>query len=469
MMRPLGGGPASVPPYGGDQTVVQVVDVSQPAAMRVVATLHLDGGYVAARQIDGVARLVVRRGGPAVDFTYPRDGSPAAADAAIAANRRAIAAAPVTRWIPRYRLESSGGTAEGALSSCADTYRPALFSGFGTVTVVTIDPRNPTPRGGSTVVGGADIVYAAQRNLYVTSQRWPAPLAAAPESMVPLPDQTQIHAFDITGRSARYTASGVVAGTLLNEFSMSEWDGYLRVASMSGPIVEPPAPSTSQSLVTVLWQHGSTLVPVGRLAGLGAGQRLYAVRFIGALGYVVTFRQIDPLYVLDLSDPRLPRVSGELHVPGFSSYLHPVGGGLLLGVGETVDANSRPDGTKASLFDVSNPSHPRDLTDLSLGGPNFQTQFDHHAFLWWGPERLAVLPLQSYSPEGGDSFNGAVVLKVDGTLREVKRLAQPSGHQGSYPITRSLVARGQLFTVSDAGVMSSDLGSLDERAWLPFQ
>jgi uncharacterized secreted protein with C-terminal beta-propeller domain len=477
MMRPVnpGGGPGVVP-GGGDRTLVQIVDVSNPAAMRVVSTLRLDGNFVAARQIDGVARIVIQRSSPGIGFTYPQDSSKAALDDALSTNRNAVLHAAVAQWIPRYRLEAPGMSKKGALSSCAETYRPAIFSGFATVTVVTVDPTNPVPRAGSTVVGGGSTVYASRSNLYVTSQRLPAPIPLAlnrPADIVPIADQTQIHEFDITGPSAAYVASGVVGGTLLNQFSMSEFGGNLRVATTSGPVSEIPSQSISESSITVLAPRGSTLTRIGHLAGLGVGQRINAVRFIGAVAYVVTFRQIDPLYTIDLSNPRLPRVAGQLHIPGFSSYLHPIGNGLLLGVGEEVDAHARPIGTKVSLFDVSDIAHPRQVQKLSIGGPNFQSEFDHHAFLWWAPSQLAVLPLQTYStqPDGkGETFNGAVTLEVEGStnMRQLRRLTQPGNAQQMLPIIRSLVASGLLFTVSDAGLMASDLGSLNQRAWLPF-
>jgi uncharacterized secreted protein with C-terminal beta-propeller domain len=454
-------------------TSIEVVDVSNPASMRVLDTLHIDGDYVDARQIDGIPRVVVRRANPVIPFTYPQDGRPETATKSLEANRQAVARAGVAQWIPLYTLTAGGKSSSGAVSSCADTYRPTAFSGFGTVSVVTVDPRDPRPRGGSTVIGGATTIYASRTNLYVTSQQVPLPAPGLDgPAIAPVPAQTEIHQFDIGGRTAVYRASGVIAGTLVDQFSMSELDGRLRVATTTGIASEFAGQSTSRSSVTVLERRGSTLFPVGVLTGLGADQRIYAVRFVGNIAYVVTFRQIDPLYTIDLSNPRLPRVAGQLHIPGFSSYLHPIGGGLLLGVGEQVDASARPIGTKISLFDVSDITHPRELQNLSLGGPNFQTNFDHHAFLWWAPLRMAVLPLQTYAmqPNGQDyAFNGAVTLRVSAAgMHELKRLTQPTSPQQMLPITRSLVADRMLFTLSDAGLMASDLHSLDQRAWLPF-
>jgi hypothetical protein len=472
MMR--GGAVGAAEPYqpGGPQTVVQVVDVSNLSAMRVVSTLRIDGRYIDARQIDGLARLVVQRPNPAIPFVSPQDATPSAANAALAANRRAVTRATTAQWIPTYQLTSGATTTQGPVSSCADTYRPVVFSGFGSVTVVTVDPRHSAPHEGSTVIGSGGTVYASRSSMYITSQRLPMPAPMPinrPADIAPVPDATQIHKFDITSPAAVYEASGVVDGTVLNQFSMSEYNGDLRIATTAGPVSELPAQDASASAVTVLEQRGSALIQVGRVAGLGAGQRIYAVRFIGPVAYVVTFRQIDPLYTIDLRNPRLPRVVGALHIPGFSAYLHPIGDTRLLGIGDSVDANARPVSMKASLFDVSDLAHPKVVQDLKLAGPSFG-QFDHHGFLWWAPRDLAVIPVQDFNVEGGDGapFAGAVVIQIGSTMRILKTLSHPSGSQNVLPITRSLVAGDLLFTVSDGGVMANDLGSLAERAWLPF-
>src|ERR1019366_6349325 len=166
--------------------------------------------------------------------------------------------------------------------------------------------------------------------------------------------------------------------------------------------------------VTVLRSSGPALVPVGQVSGLGAGQQIYSVRFVADVGYVVTFRQVDPLYTVDLSDPSAPRVAGQLELEGYSSYLHPLGNGLLLGVGQDVGANNEPSGSELELFDVSDPSSPTRVQKMALGlGSSSQVLYDHHAFLFWPPKNLAVLPLATYPvystpPSAGSSGSVSV-------------------------------------------------------------
>ncbi len=172
---------------------------------------------------------------------------------------------------------------------------------------------------------------------------------------------TEIHRFDVSDPDeTAYTGSGAVDGYMLSQWSMSEHEGILRVASTTSPPFDPTGEQQgeSESYVTALATTGEKLTRVGRVGGLGRTEQIYAVRFMGDVGYVVTFRQTDPLYTLDLSDPTEPRVVGELKIPGYSAYLHPVGEGLLLGVGQDADASGQTQGLQASLFDVSDPAEP---------------------------------------------------------------------------------------------------------------
>jgi hypothetical protein len=256
----------------------------------------------------------------------------------------------------------------------------------------------------------------------------------------------------------------------------------------------------------VLATRGGVLVPVGQVAGLGLGQQIYSVRFVGDTGYVVTFHQVDPLYTIDLSSPIAPRVAGQLELQGYSAYLHPVGNGLLLGIGQDVgSANNEPAGTQLELFDVSKASAPKLLARTTVGtGSSSQVQYDHHAFLFWPPTNLAVLPVQIYpvysgpqpAPAGGQTgasqgsatastgsatasqgsttssnpgFTGAIGFRVDRSgIAEVGRISHDATNGYTPAIRRSIVIGDALFTVSDGGVMASRLDTLAREAFVPF-
>ena len=475
--------PTYYPPTS--RAAVTIVDVSRPSEPRTLHTVEVDGDLVAGRMVDGVVRLVMHTYPTALAFSYPRDGSTAERDRALAHNRDVVSRSQLSSWVPRFdRVDvasSQPRTTSGIAVSCDRSYEPAQFAGFGTLSVVTLDPADPTPRQGTSVMADAGTVYASRSNLFVATHRWGDPVAVdgggstspmIPPSPSPL---THLHQFDISDAAgARYLASGSVRGTVLNQFSMSEHEGVLRVATTDGS-------NGGESFVTTLSRSGSVLGMMGQVGGLGRGERIYATRFIGDLGYVVTFRQTDPLYVVDLRNPRAPRVAGELKIPGYSAYLHPISESLLIGIGQDATEEGRRTGVQVSLFDVSDPSRPVRLHQKAMGASGTEAEYDHHAFLWWPATKLAVIPLQSYGTDGS-SFAGAVGLRIDRSgITEIGRISHPTssspppsgsgapdraGYGG--PVRRSLVADGVLDTISDGGLLASDLGTLRSRTWVPF-
>jgi hypothetical protein len=322
---------------------------------------------------------------------------------------------------------------------------------------------------------------------------------------------TVIHEFSIAGSGpATYLASGEVRGHLLDDFSLSEHAGVLRVATTDGGMGPRGLAGASESFVTVLRQQGVDLVPVGQVGGLGHGEQIQAVRFVGDVGYVVTFRQTDPLYVIDLSDPAQPRARGELELLGFSAYLHPLGDGRLLGIGQDGSADGRRTGAQVALFDVSDLDHPRLVSKVALPQGWSAAEQDYHAFLWWAPARMAALPLQLYGGPDTQPFSGLVTYTVsDDQVAEKGRVThpmpavQPGGCGGpaasssampapqagattesmaapavepllcpgpidAGAISRSLVVGGTLYTLSAAGLKASSLADLSDLGFLPF-
>jgi hypothetical protein len=335
------------------------------------------------------------------------------------------------------------------------------------LTVLTIDMRKGLPAVDSdSLMTDAQTVYASRSNLYVATQRW----LEQPTTRAPLPAvTTAIHQFDTSEPDrTEYRATGVVTGFLLSQWSLSEYKGDLRVASTDEPVwFQGREARQSESFMTVLRRDGSALLPIGRVGNLGKGERIYAVRFIDDLGFLVTFRQVDPLYVIDLSPPTNPEVLGELKILGYSAYLHPVGDDLLLGVGQDATEEGRTRGTQLSLFDVSNPREPKRIAQRTLGdGSSSQVEYDHHAFLFWPPTRLTVLPLALYQGES-QPFVGAVGFRVAGGIAELGRVTHGSGEGAGY-INRSVVVGDRLFTISELGVKASSLDTLTEQAWVAF-
>ena len=219
----------------------------------------------------------------------------------------------------------------------------------------------------------------------------------------------------------------------------------------------------------VLRDNGDELETIGSVDGLGRGERIYAVRFIEDRGYVVTFRQVDPLYVIDLSDPRRPTVEGELKIHGYSAYLHPVSDDLLLGVGQDADHNGRVTGLQASLFDVADPQAPERTDQFTMGDASSELEWDHHAFLFNPADGLTVIPFQRWDDKGARA--GALVLEVTAAgIREIGIVSHNTKANRGWemPVRRSLLIDGRLVTVSEAGVMMSAADTLDTLDWVEF-
>jgi hypothetical protein len=371
----------------------------------------------------------------------------------------------------RVKDVAAGTVTTGPAVGCDAVSRPTRFAGTGMLTVLTLDvPGDLRVLDSDAVMSDGDLVYASATRLYIATPRWYDPSAATADA--PPRGSTLIHALD-TSDPARttYRASGVVSGWLLGQFSMSEQDGLLRVASTEEPDwwsgEDEPA---SESRVTVLGEEGGRLVRVGLVTGLGRGERIQAVRFIGDRGYVVTFRQVDPLHVIDLRDPSHPAVRGELKIPGFSSYLQPVGDDLLVGIGQAATAAGRTTGTQVSLFDVSDPANPRRIAQRELDSDWSEAESDHHALLWWPARRLLVVPVERWDATG-PAAAGAVGLDVAPAtgITPIARVRHPGAAQEYDPVRRALVVGDVLVTVSEGGVRTSDLGTLAPRGWLAFR
>jgi len=440
-------------PYGPTQATLTEIDVSDPDDPTVAHTLALDGAYLSARLVGDTARVVVSATNPAFPFVYPSTDAPEALAIAEEANRRLIEGSTIEDWLPTATLD--GEPTE--VIDCGAVEQPAEFSGFGFLTVLTVDLTEAldTPPATSVLADG-QTVYASAEHLYVATSRPPEPTedggTGDPDLVPPVEDyETALHQFAITGDgAATYVASGVVPGHLLNQFSMSEHEGRLRVATTEG--APWSATETSASRVTVLEPQGDALVEVGTVEDLGVTEQIYAVRFVGDTGYVVTFRQTDPLFVLDLADPTAPTLAGELEIPGYSSYLHPLDEGHLLGIGQDADAQGTTRGLQVSVFDVTDPAAPTRVDQVVLPSSSSAAEYDHHAFLYWAPTGQAVVPVD---------YSAALVLSVGPDhVDEAGRITTPDGQEAR----RNVVVGDHLLTVTPDHLLTTDLATLTPRA-----
>ena len=418
-----------ITPDGGSGPAAEIieVDLTDPFDLRVVTSLQVEGHYLSARAIDDHVRLALTNGPAALPWVYPRIAG-AEADAE-RSNRSLVESSTLADWLPDYRLTGPDGAVRtGPLLDCQRVHHPAEFAGFDMVSVLDLDLGAGLAAAADGITADAVGVLAAGQTVassfdrfYVATTTWLPPasgdasvdddrLVRAGEEFV-----TEIHAFAIApGVPTAYVASGTVPGTLLNQFSLDEHAGDLRVVHTDGTPWDPQ--DLTETFLTVLREDADRLVEIGKVGGLGRGEQLYSARLMGDVGFAVTFRQIDPFYVLDLSDPTNPRVVGELKIPGFSTYLHPVGDHHVLGLGQDALESGQVTGLKLSLFDVSDPSDPREVSVWTMPDANSPAEWDHRAFQMWGS--TAIVPVQSW----GEDFNGVVLFDVGEVVTEIGRL-----------------------------------------------
>ncbi len=420
-------------PNGTNITQLTEIDITTGD---VLNTLEFEGSYLSARDVDGTARIVLSaQTGNSFPFVFPSND--AARDSAEKANQDIIANSTIDQWLPNYRVTDGNGQVveSGPIVDCDRMHLPSGFSGFGTVAVLTIDLNEGLVVNDSlAVLTDGQTIYASPDTLAVASNRWPE---WDPETGNAIEDDstnvTSVHTFDITdSNETTYSASGAVRGFVLNQFSMSAHEGLLRIATTDTPPWNNGEQEDSESFVTVLGEEGGVLETIGQVGGLGEGEQIFSVRFIEDTAYVVTFRQVDPLYTVDLSDPATPTVLGELKIPGFSTYLHPVGEGRLLGIGQDADETGFQTGAQISSFDVADLADPTRTDQLGLGENSYSgIDWDKKAFTWWAPTNTAFVPISwwNYDEETQSEDNGAAVVVVtvaeDGTLVEQGRVEHP--------------------------------------------
>jgi hypothetical protein len=369
-------------PQGG-ATRALVLDISDPQAPRIEHDTTYDGHLLSARQYGDVVRLVVSTSEPAIDFVHPRRGR--TRREALAENRRLVRESDIWDWLPT--VESDG--ASSPLVDCVDVAHPDDSSGYGTVTVVGFTPDDAADRHTTAVTTSSDLVYSSTDRLYLGT----SPFGWWGRSETK-PPTTGVHAFALDGLDASYVASGEVPGQVRDRWSFSEYDGRLRVATALGRNPWNPR----ENGVVVLEERGPDLVEVGRVDRMGIREQIQSVRWFGDVAVVVTFRQVDPLYTLDLSDPNAPKVVGELKIPGFSSYLHPVGGDLVLGLGQDANRRGRTRGAQAAVFDLADLARPRRVDTEAFGRQTeFSAAWDPRSFTYLPDRRTALATLNDWS------------------------------------------------------------------------
>ena len=420
-----------------DTALIRIYDISNTASPTVYREAEFEGGLLTSRIKGGSLYLIINKW---LYFTNKDIVQP-------------------TDILPTY--SDSAADIKDKMINAQDIAICPLNNNNNIMTAAVIGINDKNPAKVETVYGSGNIVYMSDNSLYITYPEYrptndvkplpeiaqdtagegkavpPTENAVGGNTGAGAPDagntgsQTQVEPsakpsdaitstatssgettiilkFKVNSDSLTYQCSGEVKGNILNQFSMDEYNDNFRIAT------------TDFSGGNNVYVLSKDLKISGKIEGLAKGERIYSVRFSGKTGYVVTYKNMDPLFVIDLSNPGEPKVAGELKIPGFSNYLHPVGEGRLLGIGvDTSEDGAVRGGLKLSLFDVSNPNTPKEISTLVIGkgGTYSDVQNNHKALTYNAVNGTAYFPISIYEGNSGAVYkysasDGAVAVTV---------------------------------------------------------
>ncbi|MGF1508035.1 MAG: beta-propeller domain-containing protein [Myxococcota bacterium] len=459
--------------YGQSFLRVTLIDASGER-LAVTSEILLNGDYRSSRRTGEAVRIISAESiqfPPELQF-WPGDHAGLndedtwedALDELLAENIDRIRAATLTDFLPSVSVEDSEGVIIPE-RDCTQFHEPNAPVPLGFATLTTLDLRDGSIQQTS-VFGAAEQVYASTETLYLASIHW----WFTPEIESP---HTYVHAFDLEASGSTYRGSFGVPGTLLNQFSMDEHAGHVRLAThvrtFSNRDIDDVELGSFPSLtnrVTVFRKDDFGFTEVGRTGDLAPNEQIFSARMEGDRGFLVTFERIDPLFTLDLSDPTNPRMVGELKVPGFSTYIHFLDDDHLLTIGEHVPDPSFPDadfprGLKLSVFDVSDFANPTEKFVAYLGDAFSEATYDHKAFNYFPARSTLAIPAADYRFDGAFSselrlfeVNAETGIQPLGAIAMGDMFTEPDAWGYSYSpyVRRSVLADDYAYAISDAGI-----------------
>ncbi|NIR87799.1 hypothetical protein GWO13_09700 [Candidatus Bathyarchaeota archaeon] len=435
------------PTYETPRTFIKVYDVSDRTNPIQARNVSLDGYYFNSRMIGDYVYVVINK--PA----YCQEDEVA---------------------LPK--IYSDDGVKEISATDIYYSDIPSYSYTFATVVAVNVQNDDQEPTLKPFLLGATSKMYVSLNNIYITF----------PEN-----EKTLIYRIHIEDDQIGIEASGEVPGYVLNQFSMDEHEGYFRIATTTGHIARTLEEASSRNHVYILDMN---LNIVGKLEDLAPGEKIYSARFMGDKCYLVTFRKVDPLFVIDLEDPRNPRVLGQLKITGYSDYLHPYDENHIIGIGKETEAADEGDfawyqGVKISIFDVNDVEDPKEIDKYEIGdrGTDSPILRDHKALLFDKSKNLLVVPVlvaeideEKYPTRvpantyGDFVWQGAYVFEIsldEGLvlkgrithLEDDTELMKSSYYFSSpYSVKRSLYIDNVLYTISEKKVKMNNLENLEE-------
>lgn len=401
------------PVYQQPSTIALIYDIADKKQIKKTRELELEGNYLSSRKIASHLYLVSNRH---LDWYRIQEKE--------------------DNILPSYRDTAVSSDFKQIDCGQINYFPGEIYPAYIIIAAVDIDRNEPAQL--KTCLGNGENIYASINNLYIAVSRQEPARPLLKDSNFPAPaaeigPKTRIYRFGLQQGKVEYQGKGEVPGRILNQFSMDEEKAYFRIATTSGEIWRNDE-NTSKNNLYVLDQEMNI---TGKLEGIAPGEQIYSTRFMGDRAYMVTFRTVDPLFVIDLKDPTKPTILGKLKIPGYSDYLHPYDENHIIGFGkETIELKGRNNeaqafyqGMKIALFDVSDVNNPREMSHEIIGdrGTDSELLRDHKALLFSREKNLLAfpvtvmtlsetdknLPRTDFPAYGKFSFQGAYVYKID--------------------------------------------------------
>lgn len=317
-----------------------------------------------------------------------------------------------------------------------------------------------------TFLGAGEDVYSSSENMYIVKTKY----VYDADTYQNLGRDTKILKFSLKNGEIKFKAEANIEGGINNQFSMDEENGYFRIATTIGNVSWELDDESSSNSLYILDEN---LKEVGRLDGIAKGEKIYSVRYVGNKAYVVTFKEMDPLFVIDLSDVTKPKILGELKIPGYSTYLHPYDENHIIGFGYETKMNSSGNGViknglKMSMFDVTDLNNPKEMFSIKIGNNNTSSELtnNHKALLFSKEKNIIAFPIRTY--ENGKSVSKAQVYNIDlnkgFTLKGEIDHTDSSSNSYSYKrtIERIIYSNDVFYTLSKSLIKATDMNTLQE-------
>lgn len=409
--------------YSNNMAKALTYDVSNKSNIKLIRTVGLDGNYIQSRRIGDNIYFISNKT-PHYDIKMEENN--------------------LLPWVKDTNI-----TQEKKIIPCTDiayfkdteSYNYMIVAGFNIYDNKEVNTE--------TFFGASDTIYASEENLYITQQIYRSGFLSDKSENI-------IYKFNMKHSQIKLQCKANIDGDLNNQFSMDEYDGKLRIATTS----YEKDNTTNQLLIL-----DENLKEIGAIKDLAKGEKIYSVRFLGKVGYIVTFKQIDPLFVIDLSNPRNPVVKGQLKIPGYSSYLHPYDETHIIGIGYNTKSNGYGGVTngsmKMSMFDVSNLENPKEMFNISIGQDytNSEIIYNHKALFYNKDKDLIGFPVNFY-----DSYSKRYRYDFDIFKIDLDKGFEKAGDikQDTDNIDRAIYIDDKFYTLSQKQVVLYDLNTFEK-------